>query len=254
MHRGYVKLWRKSFDSGIHRNHKLWVLFTWLIANVTHKKMKYMAGNQMIELLPGQIVTGRKRLAEELGMSPQQIRTCFGLLVKLGISTIKSTNKYSIITIINWDTYQAEPKKSTSTSTNKEPTNNQQSTTKQECKEQKNNRIKTPPTPHQKIIDLYHKILPEMAGVNLTETLKKKINARWKEQPSLDWWTWYFTGIRDCPLLMGKKTDWIASFTWLTGPQNMTKVLNGEYNNATGMKQQTEDQAFLDGIERDWND
>ena len=111
---------------------------------------------------------------------------------------------------------------------------------------------KTPPTPHQEIINLFHEILPEMAEVNLTEALKKKINARWKEHSNLEWWKWYFTTIRQCPFLMGQKKDWIASFTWLTGPQNMTKVLNGEYNNNQGRKQHSEDQAFMDGIERDW--
>ena len=93
MHRGYIKLWRKAFDSGIHRNHKLWALWTWILGNVTHKELKYMAGNQLIVLQPGQIVTGRKRLAEELAVSERNIRTGLLLLKNFGNLTIKTTNK-----------------------------------------------------------------------------------------------------------------------------------------------------------------
>jgi hypothetical protein len=139
MHRGYIKLWRKLFDSKMHRNHKLYVLWTWLLGNVTHKEMVYFEGNKHITLMPGQIVTGRKRLADELSMGVQSVRTILHSLEKLGNLTIKSTNRYSIITIVNWNTYQSDEEKSTNKLTNNQPATNQQLTTKQE---QKNVRTK----------------------------------------------------------------------------------------------------------------
>jgi hypothetical protein len=139
MDRGWVKLWRKAFDSGIHRNHKLWALWTWILGNVTHKEYSYIVGSQKITLKPGQMITGRKVLAEELAMSPQNIRTCLLLLKKFGNLTIKSTNKYSLLTVINWELYQSENSKPTSKSTSIQPATNQQLTTKQEHKNIRNN-------------------------------------------------------------------------------------------------------------------
>ncbi len=87
--------------------------------------------------------------------------------------------------------------------------------------------------PHQKIIELYHKNLPMLPIVqNHSKELKDRLRARWREDPerqNLDWWEWYFENVSKCDFLVGKIKDWAASFYWLTGPKNMTKVLNGEY-------------------------
>jgi hypothetical protein len=52
--------------------------------------------------------------------------------------TIKTTNKFSIITIVKWEEYQSQDEKTTNKTTikttNKQPTNNQQTTTEQEHK------------------------------------------------------------------------------------------------------------------------
>lgn len=145
MHRGYIKMWRKSFDSGMHRNHKLWVLWTWLLGNVTHKRQKCLIGSKMVQLEPGQIVCGRNRLAAELGLTVQETRSRLAILKKAGNLTIKSTNKYSIITIVNWWCYQRDQPASQPA---KQPIPNQDPTTKQECKNDKNEK-NTTSTLHQ---------------------------------------------------------------------------------------------------------
>jgi len=138
MHRGYVKLWRKTVDSEMFQNHKLWAVWTWLLLNATHKEMEVYAGLEKVKLYPGQIITGRKLLSRKLLMSERNIRTCLYSLQTTGNLTIKSTNKYSIITIINWDIYQNEDEKSTSNPTSNRPASDQQVTTKQEHKNIRN--------------------------------------------------------------------------------------------------------------------
>jgi biotin operon repressor len=61
-----------------------------------------------MELKAGQFITGRKKLAEELGFSEQQIRTAISKLESTGEISIFSTNKYSIITVTNWENYQGD--------------------------------------------------------------------------------------------------------------------------------------------------
>jgi len=55
----------------------------------------------------GSFISGRNVLADELDITPQQVRTCLNKLVKTGeISIDSSRYRGSIITINNYDTYQ----------------------------------------------------------------------------------------------------------------------------------------------------
>jgi len=61
-----------------------------------------------VHLAPGQLIFGIKKAAQALGQSEQSIRTHLKFLQRVERNiTIQTTNKYSIITIVNWSTYQA---------------------------------------------------------------------------------------------------------------------------------------------------
>lgn len=91
----------------------------------------------------GQVVVGRKKLAEKLHLSEQSIRTCINRLKSTGEITIESTNKYSVITIVKWEDYQTIPNYINQQNnqyinhpaTSKQPASNQQVTTTKEIKE-----------------------------------------------------------------------------------------------------------------------
>ena len=143
MHRGYIKLWRKSLDNPCFNNPKTWVFWCYCLMKASHRKRCAMIGNQLVALNPGQFVFGRKTACHETGLSPQTIRTSLKLLSANQQITVKPTNKYSIITIINWDIYQPDTdntnQQTTINITNKEPTDNQQITTDKNVKNVKNN-------------------------------------------------------------------------------------------------------------------
>jgi hypothetical protein len=107
MKRGYVRLWRKSLDGGLLRRHKIWVFFTYCLLKATHRRVKVVVGCQEIILEPGQFIFGRRVASEETGLTEREIRTCCRSLATLKILTSKTTNKFSIITFVNWPTYQA---------------------------------------------------------------------------------------------------------------------------------------------------
>lgn len=91
----------------------------------------------------GQVIVGRKKLAEKLGLSEQCIRTCLDRLKKENQITIQTTNKYSIVTIVKWEDYQSKPEYINQPSnqdinqpvTNQQPASNQPVTTTKELKE-----------------------------------------------------------------------------------------------------------------------
>ena len=135
MNRGYVKLWRKSLDAGWIRNHTLWAFWTWCLMKATHKEFDAIVGLQAVHLEPGQFIFGRKKASREIGLSEQEIRTIIAFLKNSGNLTIKSTNKYSVITIINWHRYQCN---GSDDQPPDQPTANQQLTTYKNEKNIKN--------------------------------------------------------------------------------------------------------------------
>lgn len=105
-------------------------------------KASYKDGRwEGVDIKKGQLITGRKALSVELNLSEQQIRTCLDKLQKTGYITIKSTNKYSIITICDYGSWKCEDElinqQNNQQSTSNQPAINQQITTIEEIKELK---------------------------------------------------------------------------------------------------------------------
>jgi hypothetical protein len=138
MERGYIKVWRKLEDSGLLQMPNTLALFIFLLMKASRTKRKVGTSLGVVELLPGQYISGRKQLAELLEQGEQQIRTSLNRLESLEILTSTPTNKFTIYTIVNYELYQENNQQVTSTPTNsqpaEQPTNNQQLTTKQELK------------------------------------------------------------------------------------------------------------------------
>lgn len=134
MERGYVKVWRKLEDSGLLQMPNTLALFMFLLMKATHRDMKVGTASGIVELKRGQYLSGRLALARAMKQSEREIRTSLDRLTRMEILTIKSTSKYSIYTIEKYGDYQDGDQQTTSTSTNKRPANDQQTTTKQEYK------------------------------------------------------------------------------------------------------------------------
>lgn len=133
MHRGFICSWRKSFDSDVTRNVNVWYFWSWCLHRACYQEQKAIMNFQEIILQPGQLIFGRKKAAEDMPLSEQEIRTCIRFLEKIGNLTIKSTNRYSIITITNWAIYQDKDQRINQhinqQLASKQPATNQQLTT-----------------------------------------------------------------------------------------------------------------------------
>lgn len=76
-----------------------------------------------IHVLRGQLVTSYTKIAEDLNISIQQVRTSINHLKSTGEITVSTTNRYSIITVVNYSRYQGE---SSGRSTGRKRTGKQQ--------------------------------------------------------------------------------------------------------------------------------
>ncbi|MBU5342319.1 replication protein [Caldifermentibacillus hisashii] len=140
---GWIKLHRKLLENPIFYDPYLLKLWVYCLLKATHKEHKQIVGKQMVELQPGQFVTGRFILAEEYnkGAKPKDIvsdRTLWRwlkFLEECEFLSIKPTTKYSVVTINNWDKYQENVQQMSS----KCPANVQQMSTNKNVKNVKNN-------------------------------------------------------------------------------------------------------------------
>lgn len=140
MHRNWLKLWRKTEDSAVFKDTNAWHVFCYLLLKAQWKKDKYSCSfeGEQIYLQRGEVVIGRYLMAKALQMPPSTVRNSLTrLFQKYRIISLKTDNKRTIVTLLNWDTYQNEESKQD----NERTTRGQQLDTNQEGKEVKNEKI-----------------------------------------------------------------------------------------------------------------
>jgi hypothetical protein len=139
---GWIKLHRKFLAWEWYNKSEMVHLFIHLLLSANHISKKW----QGIQIERGQFLCSRETLANSIGVSCQVIRSCLTKLISTNEITIKTTNKYSIITICNYDSYQVfennfnqqDNQLHNQQSTNNQPTINQQLTTTKKDKNVKN--------------------------------------------------------------------------------------------------------------------
>lgn len=159
-------------------------------------------------------------------------------LKKATMVTTAKTTRGMLITVLNYDIYQTPENYESYTKDETKATMELQGvdTINKNDKNEKNDKKRDKDTcPYEEILSLYHSILDGLPLIaKLSSGLKKKIKARWvsdADRRKIEWWRWYFEGVAKCDFLMGRTKDWSANFHWLIGPENMDKVLSGQYTN-----------------------
>jgi len=143
---GYVKLYRIILESSVFKNPFYFKVWCWCLLKACHTTQKFPFNNKDILLKPGQFITGLYQAAKEIypqkrNPSLQSIRSAWGYLKSTNRINIKSTNKFSIITIINWPKFQGYDKKLTNKNNEIQQTNNKPVTTYKNDKNEKNNNL-----------------------------------------------------------------------------------------------------------------
>ena len=103
---GYIKLHRKILDNGVFADAELLKVFVWCIlkANTTPN----VVYGRKVDV--GQFITGRITASEELYLKPSTIYKRLQKLKSQGYIDISSTTKNSLITVVNYKSYQLDDK------------------------------------------------------------------------------------------------------------------------------------------------
>lgn len=131
MGNGWIKLHRKLQLKGFYLQSQYVHLWIHLLLSANHAQKEYMTNGNIILIKAGQLLTGRKQLAQGTGIPESTIERILELLESEHQIEQQKTTKYRLITIVNWDEHQ----KMDSTSDSQRTASGH----KQEYKERKNN-------------------------------------------------------------------------------------------------------------------
>lgn len=105
MMEGWIKLYRKMLDWEWYKDANTKGLFLHLLLIANTNDITWRG----IEIKRGQVLTSRLTLAAETGLSEGQVKRSLGKLIATNNITTKATNKYTIITLCNYESYQVFP-------------------------------------------------------------------------------------------------------------------------------------------------
>lgn len=92
---------------------------------------------------------------------------------------------------------------------------------------------------HNKVIDVYHELLPGLPRVkDWTEARRRLLDARicecvkrGKPATAISYWREFFETVAASDFLCGRKTEWRADLEWLITKKNFTRVIEQKYQN-----------------------
>ena len=94
-----------------------------------HKDTSFPFDGKDMVIKKGEFITSIKEGSQQTQMTPQQWRTAMGYLKSTSRITIKTTTKYSLISIQKWNEYQEDNKQDNKPVTNQQQTSNKPVTT-----------------------------------------------------------------------------------------------------------------------------
>lgn len=133
MNNGWIKTYRQIVNWEWYQDSQMVHLLIHLILMANHTDLKWRGKT----IKRGQVLTSRKKLSVETGISEQSIRTCLERLQSTKEIVVQSTNLNTVITVSKYEVYQSNEtdanqpinqpsnQRSTSQSTNDQPATNQ---------------------------------------------------------------------------------------------------------------------------------
>jgi hypothetical protein len=108
---GWILLHRKIIETSFYKNPRAVLLAIHLLLKACHREQTVnVSGWQEVVLRRGQYLGGYKRLGLELSWAKTQTRRAIKILEDEGFLERQVTNKYCIITILNYNGYQGKQK------------------------------------------------------------------------------------------------------------------------------------------------
>ncbi|OCJ30601.1 DNA replication protein [Serratia sp. 14-2641] len=262
--KGFALIHRQFMDSRLYKDSQAVHLWLHLIlkANYSPAVVKTDIGEMMVGR--GQMITGRPTLVSETFIPDNKVKSLLRSFESKGMLKIEAMGrKFSLITILKYDDFQAQncptnvQQLSNANTSNNEPisgvcptnvqqlsinnniTNNSLSKDKESVSAAENSEQKKPSHTCQDVIDAYHRILPECPSIRaLSDKRKNLIKTFWVKAGkitrqldnapfSMAAWEAYLTYISlNCRWMLGARPDAKTGKTWRC--KNLEYLLSDE--------------------------
>lgn len=113
-------------------------VWMYLLLNATHSEYPVIFNGKKIMLKPGELITGRKKIAEITGVNESKVKRILTLFENDQQIDRQRGNKNSLITVVNWNKYQNSDQQNDQQVTSERPASDQQVTTNKNIKNIKN--------------------------------------------------------------------------------------------------------------------
>jgi DNA-binding MarR family transcriptional regulator len=152
--KGYVKLYRKLLTNPvICKDGDYLSVWIYLLLKATHTEYPDMFKGQKIILQPGQLITGRKKIAEKLSISESKVTRIINKFIFEQQIEQQTSNENRLITILNWKEYQGSEQQTEQPVNNHRTTSEQPVNTNKNVKNVKNNNKENPAGYQKKFLE-----------------------------------------------------------------------------------------------------
>lgn len=171
MSQGWICVHRKLLEWEWFDDHNTFRLFMYLMLKANHQDKNWKG----ILIKRGQHLTSLDKIVIGSGLSKSQIRTSIKKLKSTHEIAHHTNAQHTVITIINYDLYQASDTHVSTQVTRESHTNDTPVTPNNNAnnEKQKDNSRKQPSISSQSVVDSYHEILPMLAGVKVVSEKRK---------------------------------------------------------------------------------
>ena len=219
MQQGWLKIHRKILDNFLWEDKPFSRGQAWidLILIANHEDKTTLFNGKTIEIKRGQKITSLRQLGERWGWSISKVKYFFQQLKCEKMLEYKSDTKKTVYNIVNYNDFQE---------TNKNDKNE---------KNEKN-------ILYTLVCNLWNDLsenIPKVNFIKENSTRSKHLKARIEEVGEEKFFE-VLKSISNSDFLCGKnKNNWTITFDWFINASNFAKVMEGNYNNRTTQKQDT---------------
>ena len=153
-------------NKGYYKNSQFAHLWLHLLLRASYCKREFLFNGKIERLNPGQFITGRNILAKETGINRNKIERILKTFENEQQIEQQATNKFRIITILNWEPYQSGEQQNEQQVSSKRAASEQQvSTINKDKKEKKDKKVYSPTSEEVRLSELlFSKIQTRNAG------------------------------------------------------------------------------------------
>ena len=127
---GWIKVHRKMLENPIVcKDADYLAVWVYLLLKASHGICPVMFKGEKIMLQPGQLITGRLKIATDLSVNESKVKRILNAFKTDQQIDQQASNKNSLITILNWESYQKIDQHTDQQMTSERPTTDQQVTT-----------------------------------------------------------------------------------------------------------------------------